>query len=245
LSSSLSTPTTILLTGGTSGIGSQLVKKLLAQGHKLIILARRASTLDDAGGRLIPYDCDLSDDAQLAATLDTVIAEHPDISVVINNAALQYPFALTAPDFDPAQMRAEVMINLLAPANIVHRLLPVLQNQARRCAIINMSSGLAFYPKTQTALYCATKAAIHSLSQSLRYQLAGSIIDVIEVILPLVDTPMTEGRGRGKISPERAADAVLRGIDQGVLELYVGKANLLRYINRIAPSIGRKALKGS
>lgn len=245
MSSSLSTPTTILLTGGTSGIGSQLVKKLLAQGHKLIILARRASTLDDAGGRLIPYDCDLSDDAQLAATLDTVIAEHPDISVVINNAALQYPVALTAPDFDPTQMRAEVMINLLAPANIVHRLLPVLQKQARRCAIINMSSGLAFYPKTQTALYCATKAAIHSLSQSLRYQLAGSNIDVIEVILPLVDTPMTEGRGRGKISAERAADAVLRGIDQTVLELYVGKANLLRYINRIAPSIGRKALKGS
>jgi uncharacterized oxidoreductase len=245
LSSSVSIPTTILLTGGTSGIGLQLLRKLTAQGHRLIVVARRASSLTGEAERIVPYDCDLSNEAALSATLDAIIAEHKDISIVINNAALQYACALTAPDFEPARMRDEVIINLLAPATIVHRLLPLLRKQKRRCAIVNMSSGLAFFPKTQTALYCATKAAIHSFSQSLRYQLEGSNIDVTEVILPLVDTPMTEGRGSGKISAEKAADAVLRGIERGVPELYVGKAKLLRFINRLAPNIGREALKRS
>ena len=249
MSSSLASPTTILITGGTSGIGLQLVKKLPAYGHRLIVIARRASKLSeiapDSCGAVVPYDCDLSDEAALGETLDTIIEKHSGISVVINNAALQYPVAMTEPNFDPAMMCKEVAINLVAPAIIAQRMLPVLQKQNRQCAIVNMSSGLAFYPKTQTALYCATKAAIHSFSQSLRYQLADTNIQVIEVILPLVDTPMTAGRGYGKISAKQAADAVLRGMAQGKSEIYVGKARLLRIINRLAPSAGRKALKGS
>ncbi|MBY0564708.1 MAG: SDR family NAD(P)-dependent oxidoreductase [Hyphomonadaceae bacterium] len=245
MSSSLSTPTTILLTGGTSGIGLQLVRKLAAQGHNLIVIARRASTLSDSAGRIIPYDCDLVDEAALAKTLEAIIAEHPDITMVVNNAALQYACVLTAPDFDAARMRAEVAVNLLAPATIVQKLLPMLLAQERRCAIVNISSGLAFYPKTQTALYCATKAAIHSFSQSLRYQLEDSAINVIEVILPLVDTPMTEGRGRGKLPAGRAADAIIAGIERGRSEIYVGKAKLIPALLRIAPSVLRRSLKGS
>lgn len=75
-----------------------------------------------------------------------------------------------------------------------------------------MSSGLALYPKTGAAVYCATKAALHSFSQSLRYQLEKTPVRVVEVILPLVETPMTEGRGRGKISAAQAVDAMVTGL---------------------------------
>lgn len=249
MSNSIAAPATILITGGTSGIGLQLVKKLSARAHKVIVIARRAGELavvsPASPGPVFPYDCDLSNETALATALDAIVTQHPGISVVINNAALQYSVAMTAPEFDPAMMRQEVAINLIAPAMIVHRTLSILQAQNRRCAIVNMSSGLAFYPKTQTALYCATKAAIHSFSQSMRYQLADTNIDVVEVILPLVDTPMTAGRGTGKISAERAANAILRGMEQGKPEIYVGKARLLRVLNRLAPSIVRRALKGS
>lgn len=142
-------------------------------------------------------------------------------------------------------MIAEVNINLLAPALLTQVLLPALEAAGPGAAIVNISSGLAFYPKRETALYCATKAGLHSLSQSLRYQLEGSKIRVIEAILPLVATPMTEGRGHGKMSAEDAADAILDGITLGKSEIYIGKSKLLPLLSRIAPAIPRKILRGS
>jgi uncharacterized oxidoreductase len=240
----LSLPTKVVLTGGTSGIGAEMLAMLLADGHQVVVLARRASQLEPHSG-MEPIDIDLSDLRAVKAVATDIAVRHPDATVLINNAALQYPVALTDPDFDTVQMEAEVTINLLAPALLVHAMLPGLQQQGAGAAIVNVSSGLAFFPKQQAALYSATKAALHSFSQSLRYQLEADGVAVIEAILPMVETPMTQGRGSGKISARDAAIAILSGTQNARPEIHIGKAKLLPFIARLAPALGRKIMRGS
>lgn len=240
----LERPTKVILTGGTSGIGQQLLTRLLDGGHKVVILARRASTLTPQP-RLIPIDVDLADNDAIKLVCAQLAEGHADARILINNAALQYPLPLTDPTFDPSQMEAEVAINLIAPALLVHALLPALRRHSQQAAIINISSGLAYFPKQQSALYCATKAGLSNFTQSLRYQLEQDGILVSEVILPVVDTPMTAGRGMVKITAATAAQAILEGIANRRQTIYVGKAKLLPILARLAPSVGRKILRGS
>lgn len=221
-----------------------MLEMLLTAGHQVVVLARRASQLAQRNG-LEAIDVDLSDGAVIRAVAADLALRHPDVSILINNAALQYPLALTDPDFDPTQMEAELAINLLAPALLSSALLPALRSQEAGAAIVNISSGLAFFPKQQSALYCATKAALHSFSQSLRYQLEADDVAVIEAILPLVETPMTAGRGSGKMSAHDAAQAIIAGIKKGQFEIFIGKAKLIPLFARFAPGIGRKILRGS
>ncbi len=240
----LTKPTTILLTGATSGIGAVMRSRLLEDGHKLIAVSRTASAIPPQD-RLFSYDCDLADPQALDELAVDLAAKHPDIRIIINNAALQLPMRFDDPALDRDMLVGEVAINLLAPALLARVFMPLFKAAAEPCAIVNISSGLAFFPKTSTALYCATKAAIHSLSQSLRYQAEGSSMRVIEAILPLVDTPMTEGRGSGKLSADVAALAIIDGIRRGQDEIYIGKAKLLRILGGLAPFIPRMILKGT
>lgn len=237
-------PAKVLLTGGTSGIGAFLRDMLLAQSNDVIVLARTASQLPKRDG-LHGVQCDLSDPDAVRSTIAQIAAHHPDISIVINNAALQYARTLRDPHFEPTRLDDEVTINLLAPALIIHGLLPILLAQTGPCAIINIGSGLALFPKRQTALYCATKAALHSFSKSLRYQLADTPVRVVEAILPLVDTPMTEGRGGRKLSPVKVAAEVIAQAAAGRDEIYVGKAKILPLLARLAPSVPRSIMKRS
>lgn len=163
--SPLSYMSKIVLTGGTSGIGAEMREMLLADGHQVIVLARRAGQLEPHNG-MEAISVDLSDTAAVKQVAADILARHPDVSVLINNAALQYPVAFTDPGFDPDAMEAEVSINMLAPALLIHALLPGFRKRGAGAAIVNISSGLAFFPKQQSALYCATKAAVHSFSQS-------------------------------------------------------------------------------
>jgi uncharacterized oxidoreductase len=134
-------------------------------------------------------------------------------------------------------------VNFLAPVWLSYLALGVFQANARRSAIVNVSSGLAFYPKTSSAVYCATKAALHSLSQSLRYQLEGTNTRVVEAFLPVVDTPMTAGRGEEKISAAQAALEIVAGITRGHNEIFVGRTRWLPVLTRISPAIPRTILK--
>lgn len=238
----LSQPSKVVLTGGTSGIGLELCRQLLDAGHQVVVLARGAANAAATSG-LHPVPCDLSDPDAVRRCIERVAADHPDASILINNAALQYDRALTDAAFEPERMEDEVAINLLAPALLVHGMLPTLRAHDRG-AIVNVNSGLAIFPKQATALYCATKAGLHSFSQSLRYQLENSAISVHEVFLPLVDTPMTKGRGSGKISSQAAAETILAGVARGDRRIWVGKARLVPVLARLAPALGRQALRG-
>lgn len=237
----LSRPSIIVLTGATSGIGGHLMRHLLADGHRVLAVSRRASALDPHPA-LERIDCDLADVPAVRALAADLAARRIDL--LINNAALQYGLPLTAPGFDPDAMIAEATINLVAPALLVHGLIGALEAAGPGSAIVNLSSGLAYCPKRDTALYCATKAGLHSLSQSLRYQLEPRGIRVMEVILPLVATPMTEGRGSGTMDADAAARAILAGIARGRAEIHVGKARLLPLLMRLAPSVAQRMLRG-
>ena len=239
----LSSPTKILLTGGTAGIGAAMRDRLLDAGHHVIVLARTAETMPVAP-QLHPVACDLSDPDAVRSTIAAIAKAHADISVVINNAALQHDRPLIDPGFDSDRMADEVAINLLAPALVVHGLLATMLSHGRPGAIVNVNSGLAFFPKARTALYCATKAGLHSFSQSLRYQLEDTKIAIVEAFLPLVDTNMTRGRGSGKISAAAAADAIIAGLAKAQPEIWIGKAKLVPMLARLAPTLGRRVLRG-
>jgi uncharacterized oxidoreductase len=231
--------TTVLLTGATSGVGEALSRQLTLAGHRIIAVSRTAST---AAGAFDAYPCDLSDPAEVVSLCGRLQAEHPDIRVIINNAAVQHdaPLAQTT----PAQLIEEAMLNLVAPALIAQAFAGVFRKHGERTAIVNVSSGLAFFPKEATSLYCATKAGLHSLSQSLRYQCEGSRTLVCEAILPLVATPMTEGRGKGKLAPDVVARAIIAGVQAGRPEIYVGKARLLPLLRRLSPALAKRVLRG-
>ncbi|WP_447727705.1 SDR family NAD(P)-dependent oxidoreductase [Sphingomonas koreensis] len=239
----LAKPSIVVLTGATSGIGSHLMPHLLAGGHHVVAVSRRASALDPHPA-LERIDCDLAAPDAVRALAADLAFRYPRIDLLINNAALQHGVPLTAPQFDPDAMIAEAQINLVAPALLAHGLIGALEAAGPGAGIVNLSSGLAYFPKRDTALYCATKAGLHSFSQSLRYQLEPRGIRVIEAILPLVATPMTQGRGSGKMDADAVARAILAGIARGRDEIHIGKARLLPLLVRIAPAIVRRMLRG-
>lgn len=242
MSSPLSHPTTFLLTGATSGIGAALLARLLAQGHNVIALSRSAAHLPAQPG-LTALSADLTDLPAIPALAQRLLAEHPTLSVLINSAAVQHAHALTDPASTPAHLIAETALNLAAPALLAQALLPHLMARPAG-AIVNLSSGLATFPKQQGGLYSATKAGLSSFTTSLRWQAEGTPLLVTEVVLPLVDTPMTAGRGRGKISPDRAAQAILAGIAARRPVIRVGAARALPLIAALAPWAGRRLLRG-
>jgi uncharacterized oxidoreductase len=136
-------------------------------------------------------------------------------------------------------LRDEMAVNFSATVALSVGLLPLLTRQ-ESAAIINVTSGLALAPKTSAPVYCVTKAAVRSFTRALRYQCENSHshILVLEALPPMVDTEMTAGRGRGKISAERCAAEILAGVKAGQHEIYVGKSALLRTIMRTSPALG-------
>ena len=136
-------------------------------------------------------------------------------------------------------------MNFTAVCSLSYLLLPMLLRANQRAVIANISSGLALAPKTNSAVYCATKAAMDAFSRSLSYQLEGSNVMMMQAFLPLVDTPMTQGRGSGKMSAAQAAMEILRGIEQGDRIRDIGKVKLLRLLLAVAPSLARRIMRGS
>lgn len=236
---------TIVITGGTSGIGYELVKQL-AQHNQVVVIARTGPRLEAAArecANVQTYGANLADMSQCEQVADLIVKNHPNIDVLINNAAIQYPATMLDKDFNLDSISHEINLNFTAVCTLTALLLPSLLQAPHGGMIVNMNSGLALAPKTGSAVYCACKAAMHSFSQSLRYQLEGTQLKVVQVFLPLVDTPMTQGRGSGKISAERAAGDILAAISKGRCTVNVGKVKALRVLFALAPFLARKILK--
>ncbi len=243
MSSPLARPTTILLTGATSGIGSALLARLLDAGHTVLAPARRAAHLPARAG-LHPVTADLTDLAAIPVLARRLCAEHAGLSVLINAAAVQHARPLTDPASRPEDLIEEAALNLAAPALLTQALLAHLLRQPS-AAVVNLSSGLALFPKERGGLYSATKAGLSSFTTSLRWQTEGTPLLVTEVLLPLVDTPMTAGRGRGKISAAAAAQAILTGVAARRRVIRVGAARALPAIRALAPWLGARLLRGT
>jgi len=240
------TDKTILITGATSGIGEKLVEKLAPLNRTIIAIGRndeKLSALRERHKNITTYRIRLENHEEVIYGMYAIWEANPDLSVIFNNAAIQHTPFISSPDFNPDSIQTELEVNLHAPISICALSLPHFLSMNKPTAFINLSSGLALSPKAASSVYCATKAAIHSFSQSFRYQLENTNVSVFEVLLPLVDTPMTHGRRNKKISAEKAVSAILRGIKRDQYEIYVGIAKLLPIMSRLAPTLMKQIMK--
>lgn len=234
----------IVITGGTSGIGYELVKKLQAN-NEIFVVSKSADKLDklsDEFKGVITYQADLSMLNELEMVANTITDQFENIDVLINNAAVQYTPTFISDEFDYSSINREITLNFTSICSLTYLLIPALTHQ-NKASILMINSGLALAPKTTSAIYCATKSALNTFAQSLRYQLENTNICVQQAFLELVNTPMTAGRGENKISAEDASRLIIQGLEKGVLDHDIGKVKLLRLLLRIAPSIAQKIMK--
>jgi uncharacterized oxidoreductase len=197
------TGNTILITGGGTGIGRGLAEELHKLGNQVIIAGRRRQVLDEttaASPGMKSLTLNVEDPAAIRAFAGQIADEFPALNVLINNAGIMRAEKLLAQQEDLADAEAIVTTNLLGPIRLTAALLPLLQSQPR-ATIMNVSSGLAFVPLAITPTYSATKAAIHSYTESLRYQLRATQIEVLELVPPYVATHLMGGASDPRAMP--------------------------------------------
>lgn len=187
------TQNTILITGGTSGIGLELARAFHALGNQVIIAGRRQVLLDEISAAhpgMTGYRLDMTDASALADFAAEITSRHPALSVLINNAGIMLAENLMTQDL--ATSDSTIATNLTGPIHLTAALLPLLLSQPR-AAVLNVTSGLAFVPLMHTPTYNATKAALHSYTQSLRAQLRDTAVQVIELAPPGVQSDLMPG----------------------------------------------------
>lgn len=235
---------TILITGGTGGIGLALAKQLLARGNTVIVTGRDRGKLEAAATALPGLQTarsDVSDPAAIAELHADVTARFPALDALVNNAGIMRNLDLNR-GRDLTDVTREIDINLSGPVRMVQQFLPHLKGRPG-ALIVNVSSGLAFVPLPLSPVYCATKAAIHSFTQSLRVQLAGTTVTVVELAPPGVETPLfrdefaEELKGQKAMAPDDLARRAIAGIEAGKLEIRPGQSNALKAMSRIAPQL--------
>lgn len=235
---------TILITGGASGIGFELAKQLHALGNTIIITGRDQTKLDEAKKKL-PSVHTIKSDAGYPAAIELLytklIAEFPELNIVFNNAGVMKKINFHDRSSDLNLLTHEIEVNLMGPIRMAKQFLPHLKTK-QNAAIVNVSSGLAFSPLPISPVYCATKAGLHSFTQSLRVQLKNTDIKVFELAPPGTETPLyrtgfTEEDTAGvKVMPvETLAKLAIKGMQNDVLEIRPGMSNALKWMSRIAP----------
>ncbi len=225
------TENTILITGGASGIGFALARQLSECGNRVIICGRSEEALQKARAEipaLITRTCDITDSVSRKAMVNWLNTTYPELDVVINNAGVQYRRTFKEDGaFD--NLEQEVATNFTAPVRLIGELLPLLRRQPK-AVIVNVSSALAFAPLAGVPVYCATKAAIHSFTLSLRHQLKATGVRVMEMAPPIVDTGLGGDdriggtSGQPMMSPEDFATEALAQLQKDQDEVLVGLA---------------------
>ena len=222
---------TILITGGTSGIGLAFAERFLNLGNKIIICGRREERLSQIKEKhpaIVTKKCDIADIKQRTALSNWAIKNFPELNVLINNAGIQLLADLTKP-VDMDRINAEVETNLIVPIHLSSLFAEHLATKPE-AAIINVSSGLAFAPIAIMPVYCATKAAVHSLTMSMRHQLKNTSVKVFEIIPPGVDTELGSDRrtdksqSHGGMPVAEFVDEAIKAIKENTFEAAVGMA---------------------
>lgn len=231
---------TALITGGSAGIGYRIAEELLGRGCTVLVCGRSADRLERARARhpeLQMRVCDVSRAEQRLALREWAASSHPGLSLLVNNAGIQRMIDLTAGARDLAQAEEEIAVNFTGLVALTALFVPHLMTQAG-AAILNVSSGLGFVPIASMPVYCATKAAVHSFTLSLRHQLARSKVRVLEGIPPTTDTELDQGRrpaqARGIPAAEVARELVA-GLERDQEEIPVGEAGGLVDASRRDP----------
>lgn len=233
---------TVLLTGGTDGIGKELATQLKAKGATVIVTGRTAERVDAA--KAAGYETIMSDLSTVAG-VDAVLAAVTGryIDILINNAGVgsDHDFREAAPDL--ADNDRCIALNVNAPIHLIARLMDRLKARPE-AMIVNVTSGLAIAPRAGGPIYCATKAALRSYTLALREQLKRTRIHVLEVLPPVVETKMTAGRGSKKMSPQDCAAQIVDAMETNANEANVGMVKILRWVYSLSPALARRIMIG-
>ncbi|MFD2570072.1 SDR family oxidoreductase [Spirosoma soli] len=240
------TNNTILITGGATGIGLALAETFLRARNTVVICGRREDRLAEAKAKfpaLHTYTCDVSQATERERLVTWLTENFPGLNVLVNNAGIQQMLSFADQPVALDRIEQELATNVTAPIHLTSLLLPLLTKQAES-AVLNVSSGLAFTPLAAVPVYCATKAALHSFTLSLRYQLRHTSVKVFEVVPPIVNTELG-GTGRDErgqqdrgIPPSDVAQETLAGLQADTPEILVGMAqNLYNQREKLFPMI--------
>ncbi len=237
------TQNTILITGGTSGIGFELAQQLLRLGNTVIITGRDSAKLAKTQ-KLLPkvhtIASDVSDLKAIQSLCDRVTKEFPEMNILINNAGIMKTINLHADDGKIEDLTQEITTNLMGPMRMTKQFLLHLKKKSQ-AAIMNVSSGLAFVPLPMSPVYCATKAGLHSFTLSLRVQLKTTNIKVFELAPPATQTELLgdwdpeDMKGIAVMKVDQMVAAAIKGMQNDQFEIRPGQANQLKMMNRLAP----------
>jgi uncharacterized oxidoreductase len=231
---------TILITGGSAGIGLAFALKFAELGNEVIVTGRRQKVLDEIKAKhpkLHTVQSDVADPTQIAALAARVKVDFPKLDVLMNNAGIMLYKNLRAPATDLARLMEEVNINVGGVIAMTSAFIDILT--ANKGTVINVSSGLAFVPLPPAPIYSATKAAIHSYTQSLRFQLEESGVEVIELMPPAVKTDMTTELAEGGatvITTDELVKQSFAALRTGAVEIRPGQSKQLAFLRRLAPN---------
>lgn len=231
----------VLITGGGSGIGAGLASAFYKAGARVIIAGRTRDRLDAVAAAHPGMEVEVVDvaDAHAVAAMTSRVGERwPTLDTVINNAGIQTLMDFNA-SVDPELIIREIDVNLKGLMLVANAVLPLLLRQPK-ARLVNVGSGLCYVPLVAAPVYSATKAAVHSFTISLRRQLLGTSVRVVELIPPVVETELHRGQ---RHKPPRAmplnafVDAAMSGLEAGRPEVHIGLARVLANGSRVAPGL--------
>jgi uncharacterized oxidoreductase len=236
---------TVLISGGSAGIGFEIAKLLTEKGNHVIITGRDKERLEKATAQLKNVTsilCDVSKANDVEALVKKISSEFPGLNMVINNAGRAILYNLTDKDIQAFEKAEDEMLtNYLSVIRLNEKLLPLLKTQ-KEAAIVNVSSVVAFVPGLLPT-YSASKAALHSYTQSLRLELNDFSIKVFELMPPLVNTEFSEIIGGSKgIHPSQVAEEFLAALEKDELEIHVGNTAHIYKLFLSSPGEALKAL---
>ncbi len=232
------TGNTIFITGGGSGIGRGLAETLHRLGNQGIVSGRRKGHLAEttkANPGMKSVELDVEDPASLDAVTKKLVEDYPNLNVLINNAGVMH-IDNAAGTVDEAMLVSTITTNLMGPIRMTGALIEHLKKQSH-ATVINVSSVLGFVPLAMAAVYSSTKAAIHSYTLSLRYQLKGSSVEVMEIAPPWVQTDLLNSNNEPRAMPlAEFISETIKVIRTGAQEVLVEIAKPLR--NNVGPNEG-------
>jgi uncharacterized oxidoreductase len=247
------TSNTILITGGASGIGYELTRQLTALGNTILITGRDQAKMDRAKAafpNIHTFQSDVSDPEAIAALYEKVTKQFPELNILINNAGIMREINVHDIAGSLEDITREIEINLSGPIRMVKQFLPHLKTKSE-AAIVNVSSGLAFVPLPISPVYCATKAGLHSYTESLRAQLKNTKVKVFELAPPVTQTELLgnfnfeDMKGVSIMKVEGMVKVAVKGMQSDRFEIRPGQANQLKMMSRLAPGFILKQMSRS
>jgi uncharacterized oxidoreductase len=235
---------TVLITGGTSGIGFELARQLSLRGNTVIITGRDRNKLEVAQRTLTGVsviESDVSKPEDVGRLYDVLLSQFPKLNVLVNNAGIMRNIKLDEQS-QLADLTTEIDANLKGPMWMIQTFLPLLRQQ-KDALIVNVSSGLAFVPFPAAPIYSASKAAMHAYTRCLRIQLERSGVSVVELAPPGTETPLFRNEFAEEMKGEKGMDVkdlvrhAIAGIEAGKSEIRPGLSNVLKIASRVAPHL--------